>query len=145
MEFLTSNSIHFKVPGEPKPHPRPRATTIHGHARLYTPKSTQDRKYNIQKYAKEAYGDKAPYQGLVSMSIHFIMKRPKNKIWKTKAMPRTALSHGPDLDNMAKTVMDALNGVIYIDDRQIWYLTISKWMASGSEGPHIQVNLGLEK
>lgn len=31
----------------------------------------------------------------------------------------------PDLDNAAKTVLDALNGVAYHDDKQIRYLAVS--------------------
>lgn len=31
----------------------------------------------------------------------------------------------PDLDNAAKTVLDALNGVAYEDDKQIRFLTVS--------------------
>ena len=32
----------------------------------------------------------------------------------------------PDLDNMAKAVLDALNGLAYIDDSQIYSLTLYK-------------------
>ena len=34
--------------------------------------------------------------------------------------------HTPDLDNLAKFVMDALNGVIYTDDRQVVRLILRK-------------------
>lgn len=32
----------------------------------------------------------------------------------------------PDVDNLAKLVMDALNGVAYADDKQIYSLSVSK-------------------
>ncbi len=131
------NIIRIVVPGEPKPHPRPRACKRGDHARVYTPKPAQDRKYNIQKYGKDAYGDHPPHTGAVSMEMTFIMPRPKNRIWKTKPMPREKLTHGPDLDNLAKSVMDALNGVVYLDDRQIFSLITTKWTASGKEAARI--------
>jgi len=32
----------------------------------------------------------------------------------------------PDVDNIAKTVLDGMNGVIYEDDAQVTYLKVSK-------------------
>jgi len=32
----------------------------------------------------------------------------------------------PDVDNIAKTVLDGMNGVVYEDDAQVMYLKVSK-------------------
>jgi Holliday junction resolvase RusA-like endonuclease len=32
----------------------------------------------------------------------------------------------PDVDNIAKTVLDGMNGVIYADDAQVTYLKVTK-------------------
>lgn len=45
----------------------------------------------------------------------------------------------PDLDNVAKSVCDALNGVAYFDDAQICKLSIHKYYA---KAPKIIVILG---
>ena len=33
----------------------------------------------------------------------------------------------PDIDNVAKAILDALNGVAFADDRQIVQVTCEKW------------------
>ena len=142
--MTTAERITFVVPGAPKPHPRPRAFARGGHARMYTPRPAQDRKYLIQTYARTIYGNHPPHDGPVSMEVEFIMPRPQSLVWKTKPMRQEKLSHGPDLDNLAKGVMDALNGVLYKDDRQIYQLTVRKWTASGDEAPRIIITVELE-
>ena len=47
----------------------------------------------------------------------------------------------PDLDNMAKTVLDALNGLAYIDDSQIYSLTLFKTY-SEQPGTHLIIEEG---
>ena len=38
----------------------------------------------------------------------------------------------PDVDNVAKSILDALNGIIYLDDKQIIELNIKKIYAETS-------------
>jgi Holliday junction resolvase RusA-like endonuclease len=45
----------------------------------------------------------------------------------------------PDADNLAKAVFDALNGILWADDSQIVNSTVSKFIASGDEQPHVKV------
>lgn len=45
----------------------------------------------------------------------------------------------PDLDNIAKIILDSLNGVAYIDDKQIVELEIKKYY---SEQPRVEVEIG---
>ena len=56
----------------------------------------------------------------VSVTIDFAKPLPKSvkvpRPWTLK----------PDLDNLAKSVLDALNGVAYVDDAQIVKLTVRK-------------------
>lgn len=44
----------------------------------------------------------------------------------------------PDLDNLAKTVLDALNGIAFVDDSQVVDLRLSKVYAD-KEGTNIKV------
>jgi Holliday junction resolvase RusA-like endonuclease len=135
--------LTFEVPGEPRPHPRPRAASWGGHARIYTPKPAQDRKYLIQQYAKEAMQGRPPHVGPVTVDLDFLMPRPKNMIWKKKPMPRVHHTKIGDCDNLAKGVLDSLNGVVYLDDCQVWCLVVTKMVAAGGEAPatHIKVEL----
>lgn len=51
-----------------------------------------------------------------------------------KSLPITP----PDVDNIAKVVCDALNGVAFFDDRQVCKLNIEKYYA---EIPKIEVEI----
>jgi Holliday junction resolvase RusA-like endonuclease len=54
------------------------------------------------------------------------------------------ISRRPDLDNLVKAVLDALNGLAWRDDAQIHTLHISKVVAAGDEQPHVQVRIAQE-
>jgi Holliday junction resolvase RusA-like endonuclease len=88
--------------------------------------------------AKLAYAKRTsdgPADGPLTVSITFIMPRPKHKVWKQKPMPRYCHIKKPDLDNLVKAVLDALNGLAWRDDAQIHTLHISKVVAAGDEQP----------
>ena len=48
----------------------------------------------------------------------------------------------PDLDNLAKTILDGCNGIVYADDAQIIELTVSKWRVEKPEdvGMHVEIS-----
>lgn len=82
-----------------------------------------------------------PWEGPVYMEILFLMPRPQNKYWKTRAMPRYPHDIKPDRDNLAKAVKDALNEVAYRDDSQVCDGPISKWVCAGGETPKTIIKL----
>jgi Holliday junction resolvase RusA-like endonuclease len=47
----------------------------------------------------------------------------------------------PDVDNLAKAILDALNGVAYEDDSQVYSLEVQKWYVGvgGTVGTWIKV------
>lgn len=45
----------------------------------------------------------------------------------------------PDIDNIAKSVLDALNGVAYIDDKQVYSLTCDKFFDTTSNTDYLIV------
>lgn len=45
----------------------------------------------------------------------------------------------PDIDNIAKSVLDALNGVAYIDDKQVHKLTCTKYFDTKSDTDYLIV------
>lgn len=45
----------------------------------------------------------------------------------------------PDIDNIAKSVLDALNGVAYIDDKQVYNLTCAKYFDTISDTDYLIV------
>jgi Holliday junction resolvase RusA-like endonuclease len=47
----------------------------------------------------------------------------------------------PDLDNVVKLVLDALNGVAYADDSQVLRFTADRVWASAAQGPGVLVSV----
>ena len=68
-----------------------------------------------------------PLRGVLEVELAFGMPMPKS--WSTtRAWGNKGELHGkrPDVDNLAKAVMDGLQGVLFIDDGQVAALTTSK-------------------
>ena len=77
-------------------------------------------KKDIQRIAR-AQTD-YPLEGPLRCEIVFFIKRPKTVKSKYPVSRRTG-----DVDNLAKAVLDCLNGITYADDAQIISLTCSKY------------------
>ena len=127
--------IKLTIPGEPVAKGRPRFNSKTGIA--YTPKKTKGFETLIKEIAYNEIDE--PIEGPVSMELIFCFQRPKNKLWKTKPMPRLWKSTRPDWDNLAKSVCDALNGIAYRDDGQVVEIYLAKVVCAGKEKPHTEV------
>lgn len=126
--------IVFSVPGVPVAQPRIKATSIGGYARVYTPKTADAYKASVALAFRTAYGGN-PVDGPVRIEIEFVMPRPKAMIWKKREMPSEWHTKKPDVDNLAKAVMDSLYGLAWIDDSQVCSIASTKRIASGAESP----------
>ncbi len=129
------------VPGEPIARPRQRVGVVNGHARTYT-----DAKHPIHGYKAAiqlAWQATAvwPCSGPMTMRIEAVFSRPKGKTWKRKPMPSYPHTSKPDFDNVAKAVCDALNGLAYHDDSQVFLCTVTKRVAAGDEQPRTEVHI----
>jgi Holliday junction resolvase RusA-like endonuclease len=74
-----------------------------------------------------------------------VFPRPKSKTRKRGLNPREPKVSKPDVDNLAKSILDALSGLAYTDDSMIYSLSVSKWIASGDEVPHVEIEVSYEK
>lgn len=113
------------IPGTPVAKGRPRVSKYG----TYTPKKTADFESYVEYCWAAEYGNIKPSDKPLNVSIVFRMPIPKKTSKKNRAgMVNGDIRHTkkPDLDNMAKTVLDALNGLAYIDDSQIYSLTLFK-------------------
>lgn len=121
-------AIHFTVPGEPRGKGRPRFTKRGGFLSTYTDAMTVRYEATIAAAGAQAMGGMEPLHTPISLRIEAFMGVPKS--WGRKArqeaMEGLVVPGKPDLDNIAKAVMDALNGVLYADDKQVCALRISK-------------------
>lgn len=141
----SSDMISFIVPAIPVAQPRQRHRVLTAGDRTfahnYTPAKSpvNDFKATVRMAAQEAFDGAPPFDGAVELTAAFVMPRPKSKIWKTRAMPRENHTSKPDVDNLLKSLKDALSGIAWRDDAQVWRIIASKSVASGSEAPHVLV------
>lgn len=133
--------ITFEVPQQAVSTPRPRAVRRGNHIGMVSGSAaSRDFALLVRMTASEAY-DGPPVQFPVRVDIDFIFARPKNLIWKTKPMPREWKTTKPDRDNLDKTILDALTGLIWRDDSQVVDGRIRKMIASGDEQPRVIVTI----
>lgn len=128
----------FTVLGEPQSKARPRFNTFT--KTTYTPAKTQAYENKVRQAYIESCGD-CKLTGEIEAYLYFYFPIPKSKSKKFKQQA-SALEFGctnkKDLDNLEKTVLDALNGLAYDDDHQITLLHAEKWYA---EQPRVEVVL----
>lgn len=125
----------FKIPGKAQAKQRPRMGRS---GVVYTPKET----LVYENYVKMCYSDYAnqfgwlPYENQVRAEIEVLVAVPKSdsktkKKAKIEGMIRPAVK--PDCDNLAKSILDSLNGLAYHDDKQVVELSIKKYYAENAE------------
>ena len=108
--------VTVHVEGAPVAQPRPRVRVAGRRPHAYVPASHGVHAW--RKLCASRVRQVAPVRGwpipkpeAVSVALTFTRESPKRKRphWTVK----------PDLDNMVKSVLDALNGVVYEDDSQV--------------------------
>lgn len=139
--------IEFIVPGIPVSQPRQRTTVRFGKdgkafAQNYTPKNDPVNAFKAacQLSASQVYSG-PPLHGPLMLDLTFVLPRPQNMVWKTRPMPRVWHDKKPDRDNLQKSVMDALNKMVWADDSQICDGQVRKYIASGDEQPHTVIGI----
>lgn len=114
----------FTVIGEPQGKARPR---ILRSGRTYTPKKTADYEKAIRAAFKGAGGELTEYPVRVSITAYYRIPQSASKRMQAQMMENAVLPmKKPDLDNLAKAVCDALNGIAYKDDAQVCELFVQK-------------------
>lgn len=115
------------VSGKVQPKQRPKFNRFTGTA--YTPEETATFESVVRYQAQQAMQGKAPFTGACSVSIIVYKSVPtsfsekKRKACLLQAYP---ILTKPDLDNCAKSILDALNGVWFMDDKQVTELYVRK-------------------
>ena len=121
-----AQALHVVVDGQPVGKGRPRFSK----GRTYTPIKTK----NYEHLVGEAARLEMRFQGIdlteqpVKLHILAQFEIPKSwPKWKRQAALLGIYTPGrPDIDNVAKAVLDAFNGIVYKDDSQVYELTVKK-------------------
>lgn len=127
------SGLAFTVPGDPRGKGRPRATTIGGHARMFTDSKTASYENLVKLAASRALGDRAPLDCPLTVIVTVRMTPAAS----SSAKKRAAMLSGaiaptklPDLDNVVKAVLDGCNKVAFRDDALVVSLIARKQYAA---------------
>ena len=129
----------YMVYGEPVGKGRPRFAKRGNFVSTYTPQKTKTYEDEIRMMAKAAMGSSEPLETPVTVAIYIRAGIPTSF---SKQKRKDALANiekptkKPDIDNIAKCFLDAMNGIVYLDDKQVVSLHITKVY---SETPAVEV------
>ncbi len=128
----------FTVPGPPVAKGRPRFVRAGKFTRAVTPKTTVDFENRV-RLAAQAAGVR-PLEGPVEVRIQAVWPM-KGQPLKRSKRPAAWKTTKPDLDNVAKGVLDALNGIGYRDDSQVVVVSVQKIHAAQGEPAGTRIEL----
>ena len=128
MESIEMMTLQFVIPGPPVGKGRPRFSTAGGKPRSYTPAVTREYEALIAARAAEAMAGREPLKTPLRVMIEATMSIPLSwsKTKRQAALDGDLYPSRPDVDNIAKTVLDGMNGVVYEDDAQVTHLKVNK-------------------
>lgn len=127
--------MRFTILGEPVAKGRPKLTNFGGHARAYTPAKTRMAESSIRaQIVNQLPRGFKPFEQPIFMTICIYKSKPKSAR-KTDVYP----SRKPDLDNYIKTVLDAMNTVVFKDDALVCEIRAQKAYDSK---PRIEIEIG---
>ena len=124
--------VSFIINGPPKGKGRPRFSTAGGHVHAHTPQDTLVYE-NLVKMEYRTQCRQLFLEGPISAEIVGYFPIPASTSKKKQAQMEAGeikYTKKIDCDNLAKTILDALNGIAYKDDSQICRLYVSKEYSS---------------
>jgi len=125
--------ISFTVPGNPVAKGRARAFKRGNHIGHYTPATTANYENLVKLLASQEMAGKKLFDGPVSLYVNLTFTVPESWSRKRKEMALMGEIYPtvkPDLDNCLKILGDALNGVVWVDDKQVVDVRVRKYYSS---------------
>ena len=122
-------SYFVVVEGDPQGKGRPRFRRLGNFVSTYNDKKTQSYEALVKQSAKQAFGDTDILETPISLYLYIKLPIPKSYSKKRVEACLNGLekpSKKPDIDNVAKAFLDAMNGVVYKDDTQVVALSARK-------------------
>ena len=134
--------ISFIIYGNPVAQGRPRAFIPKGqvgkwkHPIVTDPPNAREWKRFVKDQAVD-YKPEALHEGSVQLALEFFLLRPKS-------LPKKVANHikRPDIENLAKAILDALKGIFYRDDSQVNNLFVTKNYCKNQDHPRVEVTIG---
>jgi Holliday junction resolvase RusA-like endonuclease len=122
-------SIFFVIPGTPVGKGRPKFARRGAFVQAYTPEKTASYENLVKLAAADAMKGAAPVEAHVTVQMEIFITPPSS--WSArkradalsgKIQPTTK----PDIDNVVKGVFDAMNDIVWKDDKQVTDLCVRK-------------------
>lgn len=135
------DKISFTVPGVPVAKGRARSFVRNGHVAHYTPEKTANYENLVKVKAEWAMGSNPLIECAVGVDISLFVPIPKS--WSKKKQNDALINKirptsKPDLDNYLKILGDALNGIVWHDDKQVVYVSAGKFY---SDVPRAEIEI----
>ena len=129
------------IPAEPIAQGRPRLSSRGGFARAYDPPKSRSWKALVADFAEKAMKEQGltqPMEGPLMVKIRFGFPLPKSQYRKN---PKPMMWHmkRPDLDNLYKGVIDAMEGIVYPRDSEIVKVIMDKVIVPQGEAPYVNL------
>lgn len=134
--------VQFTIYGAVKGKDRPRGTVRGGYAKLYTPKETVSYENLVKYIYSQEFNHYFDKKRPLYANIYSFYSIPKSASKKKALEMENKLIRPikkPDVDNISKIILDALNKIAYADDCQICQLFVSKYY---SDRPRVEVEIG---
>lgn len=115
--------LSFFVSGIPLAQGRPRFKRVGKFTKTYDPTESKSWKESVRWQCIEFMRKerKEMIDGAIEASLVFLLPRPKSLPKKTKHHLKK-----PDVDNLCKSIFDALQGIAFKSDSQIYKMTVTK-------------------
>ena len=118
----------FEIVGEPQGKGRPRFSTRGGFVKTYTPEKTASYENFVKLcYLNKYKGQKLDGEIIAEIIAYFPIPKSFSKKKRSEAIEgKIRPTKKPDTDNIAKTILDSLNGIAFEDDKQVVALLVKK-------------------
>lgn len=135
-------TIKFTIPGNPFGKERPKFTRVGRGVKTYTPEKTANYETLARwMYQQAAHGARFADDAMLDARLILYFAIPKSASSKKRELMlkgKIRPTKKPDVDNAAKVVLDALNGLAYRDDAQVVDSMQRKFY---SENPRVVVSI----
>lgn len=123
------NTVSFTIPGTPVPKGRPRFARRGSFVTTYTDEKTASYENLVKITAQKAMQGAKLFEEAVSVAVELYVSPPAS--WSQKKQ-RLALdgelfpTSKPDVDNVLKGIFDAMNDIVWTDDKLVCDVNVIK-------------------
>ena len=126
-------TVHINIPGRAIGKARPKFSRQGNFVKTYTPEKTVNYENFVKMCWMNSGAEKLKGNIIAVIVARFLIPQSYSKK-KRRELNEKYCPKKPDCDNIAKSILDALNGIAYDDDSQIIDLSVTKLYSAEEEG-----------